>query len=68
MTASAAMIAAVEAVWRIRRPGPENLLAAPAFVALGEQCRSDYGGGKPAFALSANGIALRGTPAFWMST
>jgi hypothetical protein len=52
MTASAALIAAVEAVWRIRRPGPDNLLAAPAFVALSEQCRADYGGDKPAFALS----------------
>ena len=52
MAASAAMIAAVEAVWRIPRPGPDNLLAAPSFIALSELCQTEYGGGKPVFALS----------------
>ncbi|WP_232037316.1 hypothetical protein [Sphingobium amiense] len=46
------MIAAVEALWRIPRPGPDNLLAAPSFVALSELCQAEYGGGKPVFALS----------------
>jgi hypothetical protein len=53
MAASASLIRAVESLWRIPRPGPDNLLAAPAFVALSELCREDYGGGKPVFALSA---------------
>ncbi|PDT50038.1 hypothetical protein ATY30_01485 [Sinorhizobium americanum] len=52
MAASPSMIAAVEALWRVPRPGPDNLLAAPAFVALSEVCQADYGGGKPTFALS----------------
>lgn len=52
MPASPSMIAAVEALWRIPRPGPDNLLAAPSFVALGELCQAEYGGGKPVFALS----------------
>jgi hypothetical protein len=47
------MIAAVEAVWRIPRPGPDNLLASPSFIALSELCQANYGGGKPVFALSA---------------
>ncbi|MFC6446099.1 hypothetical protein [Shinella zoogloeoides] len=47
------MIAAVEALWRIPRPGPDNLLAAPSFVALSELCQAEYGGGKPVFALSS---------------
>lgn len=53
MAASPSMIAAVEALWRIPRPGPDNLLAAPSFVALSEVCQAEYGGGKPVFALSA---------------
>jgi hypothetical protein len=52
MPASTSMIAAVEALWRIPRPGPDNLLAAPSFVALSELCRAEYGGDKPVFALS----------------
>jgi hypothetical protein len=52
MSASPSMIAAVEALWRIPRPGPDNLLAAPSFVALSELCQAEYGGGKPVFALS----------------
>lgn len=53
MTVSRSFITAVEAVWRIPRPGPNNLLAAPSFVALSELCQAEYGGGKPVFALSA---------------
>lgn len=53
MTASPSLTQAVEALWRIPRPGPDNLLAAPAFVALSDLCRRDYGGDKPVFALSA---------------
>ena len=52
MAASPPMIAAVEALWRIPRPGPDNLLAAPSFVALSEACQAEYGGDKPVFALS----------------
>lgn len=52
MAVSPSMIAAVEALWRIPRPGPDNLLAAPSFVALSEACQAEYGGGKPVFALS----------------
>lgn len=52
MAASPLMIDAVEAVWRIPRPGPDNLLASPAFIALSELCQAEYGGGKPVFALS----------------
>ena len=52
MPASTSMIAAVEALWRIPRPGPDNLLAAPSFGALSELCRAEYGGDKPVFALS----------------
>jgi hypothetical protein len=52
MAASPSMIDAVEAVWRIPRPGPDNLLASPTFIALSELCKAEYGGGKPVFALS----------------
>jgi len=52
MTASPSMVAAVEALWRIPRPGPDNLLADPSFVALSELCQVEYGGGKPVWALS----------------
>lgn len=58
MPASSSMIAAVEALWRIPRPGPDNLLAAPSFVALSELCQAEYGGGKPVFALSTAVRAL----------
>lgn len=51
MAASASLIAAVEAVWRVPRPGPRNLLASPTFIALSELCHTEYGGGKPVFAL-----------------
>lgn len=52
MAASPSMIDAVEAVWRIPRPGPDNLLASPTFIALSELCKAEYGGGRPVFALS----------------
>ncbi|TPL35588.1 hypothetical protein [Mesorhizobium sp. B2-4-8] len=52
MTVSPSMVAAVEGVWRLPRPGPDNLLASPPFIALSERCQKEYGGGKPVFALS----------------
>lgn len=52
MAATPSLIAAVESVWSIRRPGPDNLLASPSFIALSELCQAEYGGGKPVFALS----------------
>lgn len=52
MPASPSMIATLEALWRIPRPGPDNLRVAPSFVALSELCEVEYGGGKPVFALS----------------
>ena len=52
MGASPALISAVEALWRVPRPGPNNLLAASAFTAVSDVCRADYGGDKPVFALS----------------
>lgn len=52
MPANTSMIDAIAALWRIPRPGPDNLLTAPGFVALSELCQAEYGGGKPVFALS----------------
>jgi hypothetical protein len=52
MPASAALIATVEALWRVPRPGPENLLTAPQFVSLSELCAAEYGVDKPVFALN----------------
>ena len=52
MSAPPELIAAIEALWRIPRPGPDNLLAAPRFVALSELCRTLYGGDKAVFSLS----------------
>jgi hypothetical protein len=52
---SQAMLRAMGELWRLRRPGPDNLLSVPAFVRLREACRDDYpNAGKkgPAFALS----------------
>ncbi len=50
--ADSELIAAVEKVWQIPRPGPDNLLKAPAFVALSALCDRLYGAGSPKFALS----------------
>jgi hypothetical protein len=47
------LIDALAALWRIPRPGPDNLLSAPAFVLLSELCDRRYGGGKARFALSS---------------
>lgn len=52
---SSAMISAMSDLWRLRPPGPDNILAHPAFERLREACRDDYpSAGKkgPAFALS----------------
>lgn len=53
---SDAMISAMSDLWRLRPPGPDNILAHPAFERLRESCRDGYpNAGKrgPAFALSA---------------
>ncbi|MHC2313107.1 hypothetical protein ACVIHC_000153 [Bradyrhizobium diazoefficiens] len=50
-----AMISAMSDLWRLRPPGPDNILAHPAFERLREACRDDYpNAGKkgPSFALS----------------
>ncbi len=44
---------ALAALWRVPRPGPDNLLSASAFIALSELCEERYGVGKAAFALSS---------------
>lgn len=52
---SSAMISAMSELWRLRPPGPDNILAYPAFERLREVCRDGYpNAGKkgPAFALS----------------
>lgn len=52
---SDAMISAISDLWRLRPPGPDNILAYPAFERLREACRDGYpNAGKkgPAFALS----------------
>ncbi len=52
---SAAMLTAMVDLWRLRPPGPDNILAHPAFVRLREVCRDGYpnaGKNGPAFALS----------------
>ncbi|MEK9285316.1 hypothetical protein MTR72_37880 [Bradyrhizobium sp. ISRA442] len=49
------MISAMSDLWRLRPPGPDNILAHPAFVRLREVCRDGYpNAGKkgPGFALS----------------
>jgi hypothetical protein len=52
MAANAVMIALVEDLWHIPRPGSKNLLRAPRFTALSELCTVEYGIDKPVFALS----------------
>lgn len=52
---SAAMLEAIGELWRLRPPGPDNILAHPAFVRLREACRNDQSGAGTigfAFALS----------------
>lgn len=51
----AAMLDAMAALWRLRPPGPDNILEHPAFVRLRAACRDGYpnvGKNGPAFALS----------------
>ena len=52
---------ALAAVWQIPRPGPDNLLAEPAFVSLSELCSLLYGGGKSVIGLS-NSLRSLGLP------
>lgn len=52
MGAHAAMIAAVEDLWRVPWSGPKNLLSAPSFTTLSELFAAEYGIDKPAFARS----------------
>jgi hypothetical protein len=52
MDPNADIIAVVEDLWRIPRPGPKNLLRAPRFTGLSELCAAKYGIDKPVFALS----------------
>lgn len=52
---SNAMISAMSDLWRLRPPGPDNILAHPAFERLRDVCRDGYlNAGKrgPSFALS----------------
>lgn len=52
---SVAMLTAMTDLWRLRPPGPDNILAHPAFVRLRETCRDGYpkaGKKGPNFALS----------------
>ncbi|WP_426411614.1 hypothetical protein [Bradyrhizobium ganzhouense] len=52
---STAMLAAMTELWRLCPPGPDNILAHPAFVRLRETCRDGYtnaGKNGPNFALS----------------
>lgn len=52
---SEAMLQAMAELWRLRPPGPDNILAAPAFVRLREACRDVYpnaGKNGPGYALS----------------
>ncbi|MCP1848205.1 MULTISPECIES: hypothetical protein [unclassified Bradyrhizobium] len=52
---SSAMISAMSDLWRLRPPGPDNILAHPAFERLREVCRDGYpnaGNKGPGFALS----------------
>ena len=53
MAADQQLLDALATLWRIPRPGPDNLLSAPAFVTLSELCDRRYGRGKATFALSS---------------
>lgn len=47
------LVAAIADLWRIPRPGPDNLLAAPRFIALRDLCAERFGGAKAPFALNS---------------
>jgi hypothetical protein len=53
MVADQQLLDALAALWRIPRPGPDNILSSPAFLLLSEVCDQRYGGGKATFALSS---------------
>lgn len=57
------LVGAIEDLWRIPRPGPDNLLAAPRFIALRDLCAQRFNGGKAPFALSTALRAL-GMPCY----
>lgn len=61
MEADQQLLDVLALLWRIPSPGPDNLLAAPAFVALSELLDQRYGGGKAPFALS-NALRSLGLP------
>jgi len=56
-----ALVAAVEQVWEIPPPGPQNLLADPRFLAVAEILSQHSGTGKVALALS-NALRNLGLP------
>ena len=51
---SVAMLKAMMDLWRLRPPGPDNILAHPAFERLREACRDGY----PSFGKKGPGFAL----------
>lgn len=55
------LLGALAALWRIPPPGPDNLLSAPAFVALSELIAQRTDSGKATFALS-NALRALGLP------
>lgn len=55
------IIAAMTGLWRIPRPGPDNLMSTSEFEALSGRCHALYGCGKVAFALS-NALRSLGLP------
>ncbi|ANB72971.1 hypothetical protein AYM40_11810 [Paraburkholderia phytofirmans OLGA172] len=61
MEADQQLLDVLAVLWRIPPPGPDNLLTAPAFVALSELLDQRYGGGKATFALS-NALRSFGLP------
>jgi hypothetical protein len=61
MAADQQLLDALATLWRIPQPGPDNLLSAPAFIALSELCDHRYGHGKAPFALS-NALRSLGLP------
>lgn len=60
MSADKALVAALQALWNIRPPGPQNLWSSHEFVALKELLTKRYLGGKSTFGLESSiGNALR---------